>query len=65
MKQTLTIEVIMNPFFSGAATMDHKQEVAEQKWLSVMMLAIGNSGEQKFERVYLGNINEMADLCLS
>ncbi|TAL47099.1 MAG: hypothetical protein EPN92_05210 [Chitinophagaceae bacterium] len=65
MKQTLTIEVIMNPGFSGASYMDYNQEQAEQKWLSVLMLSIANSEQPKIERVYLDCINQMADFCLS
>ena len=65
MKQTLTIEVIINPHFSGVAFMDYNQELAEQKCLSVMMLSVANNHQLKFERVYLANISEMAELCLS
>ena len=65
MKQTLTIEVIMNPCFSGVSYMNYNQEQAEQKWLSVLMLSIANSEQPKVERIYLDGLNELADFCLA
>jgi hypothetical protein len=65
MKQKLTIEVIMNPGYSGVAFMEIGEEQAEQRWMSVMMLSVANSRELVIERIYIGSINELAEFCLS